>query len=92
MENIEYNVADYLLKHGEELKKEICEYLVRPEDTGFLRKASLFLFRDEIIEEFLEELRSEIAEALGLTYPEINCIVDRQFVTKLMGERYLEFD
>jgi hypothetical protein len=91
VDNAEYLVTEYLLKHGEALKKDICEYLITP-PNDVVKKFNFYFFNDEIVEEFIDELQREVADALHLTYPEVDGIINVPFLERVLGRHYLELD
>ena len=72
--NHEYLITEYAIKHNEEIIKLVCELATDAKDNPILHSHFREALQDELIQHF--------ANALGLSYEDVACIVEADFIKK----------
>lgn len=78
--NLEYQVTEYVIKHQPELLKDIESLATDAKDNPILASYWKEARHDEMVQ--------YIANALGLSYEDVSCVVDEGFINSYITKEH----
>lgn len=86
MNQIEIDISEYLIHHSSNLKPVINSI----SKLVFSKYSNLI--KEEYENYVLETLKDNICLGLNINREDVNCVVNKEFIEKILGKEYLNYE